>query len=124
MQNRTLKRNGGDYQRLVLLSLNKSVVYWHHVGTYALIAREEEVHMRGPTPPALTLTDAERRALAHFVRGHRTPQHLALRARLVLAAADGTHNRPIARPEGATVADVRRCRARWRGREAVPVAAD
>jgi putative transposase len=75
--------------------------------------------MRGPNPPAIALTDAERRTLEHLVRGHRTPQQLALRARLVLAAADGTNNSQIARQEGVTVDTVRHWRTRWRGLQAV-----
>ncbi len=53
--------------------------------------------MRGPKPPAITLTDAERQDLEALTRRHSTPQQLALRARIVLAAADGANNAQIAR---------------------------
>ena len=71
--------------------------------------------MRGPTPPAVSLTTEARDALTALVRRHRAPQHLALRARLVLAAAAGGNNCQIARQEGVAVATVRRWRGRWRG---------
>ena len=35
--------------------------------------------MRGPKPPAIALTEAERAALDQLVRRHTTPQQLALR---------------------------------------------
>ena len=53
--------------------------------------------MRGPQPPTIDLADAERQELEHLVRRHTTPQQLALRARIVLAAADGANNCQIAR---------------------------
>ena len=40
--------------------------------------------MRGPKPPAIDLTDAERDELERLARRHTTPQQLALRARIVL----------------------------------------
>src|SRR5436305_1330026 len=43
--------------------------------------------MRGPKPPAVTLTTAARRDLEALAGAHRTPQQVALRARIVLAAA-------------------------------------
>lgn len=43
-----------------------------------------------PTPhaPSLALTDDQRRDLTALVRAHSTPQAVALRARIVLRAAD------------------------------------
>src|SRR5262245_4678089 len=69
--------------------------------------------MRGPKPPALTLTDAERLALDHFVRRHTTPQQLALRARIILAADTGLNNAQIARLLDVQVDTVRSWRSRW-----------
>lgn len=69
--------------------------------------------MRGPKPPAISLADAERTALDALVRRHTTPQQLALRARIVLAAADGANNAQIARALAISVDMVRRWRARW-----------
>ena len=78
--------------------------------------------MRGPQPPPISLSDAERQALEHLMRGHRTPQQLALRARVILAAADGANNSQIARQEGVTPDTVRLWRARWLGLQAVSLA--
>ena len=69
--------------------------------------------MRGPKPPAIDLSDAERQALDALTRRHATPQHLALRARIVLAAADGANNGQIARQLAVSVNTVRRWRERW-----------
>lgn len=69
--------------------------------------------MRGPKPPVIELTDVERTALEALVRRHTTPQQLALRARIVLAAAEGHNNGQIARDLAISVDMVRRWRARW-----------
>ena len=69
--------------------------------------------MRGPKPPALTLTDAERQALDQLVRRYTTPQQLALRARIILAADTGLNNAQIARLLKVQVDTVRLWRSRW-----------
>ena len=69
--------------------------------------------MRGPKPTAITLTAAERQELEALVRRHATPQQLALRARIVLAAADGTNNGQIARLLAVSLDMARRWRERW-----------
>jgi hypothetical protein len=53
--------------------------------------------MRGPKPLMIDLADAERQELERLVRRYSTPQQLALRAQIVLAAADGANNCQIAR---------------------------
>jgi putative transposase len=78
-----------------------------------------EVHMRGPKPPVVILTDAERQGLEQLARRHSTAQQVALRARLVLAAADGASNRQMARAEGIDIETVRLWRSRWLGLQAV-----
>jgi len=78
--------------------------------------------MRGPKPPAVTLTAEERQALEALVRRHGTAQQCARRARIILAAADGANNAQIARQVGVNVAMARAWRARWRGLGAVPLA--
>lgn len=70
--------------------------------------------MRGPKPPAITLTDTERQALEALTRRHATPQQLALRARIVLAAAGGANNAQIARLLDVSLDMARRWRDRWR----------
>ena len=69
--------------------------------------------MRGPKPPMLELADAERQELERLVRRHTTPQQLALRAQIVLAAADGANNSQIARQLDVSLDMVRRWRERW-----------
>ncbi len=78
--------------------------------------------MRGPQPPPVRLSEAERRALEALVRQRRAPQQLVVRARIVLAAAAGQSNSQIARQVGVDVATVRLWRTRWSGLAAVPAA--
>jgi putative transposase len=77
--------------------------------------------MRGPKPPPIALTDAERHELERLVRRHATPQQLALRAQIVLAAAAGANNCQIARQFGVSLDMVRRWRARWLACQAASV---
>ena len=74
--------------------------------------------MRGPKPPVVVLSADERRGLEGLVRAHRTPQQLALRARIVLAAAEGQNNTQIARQVGVDTDTVRLWRMRWLGLQA------
>jgi putative transposase len=69
--------------------------------------------MRGPKPPAIELADIERQELERLVRRHTTSQQLALRVRIVLAAADGANNSQIARQFNVSLNVVRRWRDRW-----------
>jgi len=71
--------------------------------------------MRGPKAPTIALTDEERRGLVTLARRHTTPQQVALRARIVLAAADGRNNAAIAREFGIGVETARLWRGRWLG---------
>ena len=75
--------------------------------------------MRGPQPPAVILSDADRQALDALVRQHRTPQQVAVRARIILAAAAGQNNTQIARQLNVDIATVRLWRTRWLGLAAV-----
>jgi len=69
--------------------------------------------MPGPKPPEIKLTDEARQALEKLVRRHNTPQQIALRGRIVLAAADGRKNAQIARAFGTNVETPRLWRNRW-----------
>ena len=69
--------------------------------------------MRGPKPPAIDLSDVVRQELDTLTRRHTTSQQVALRARIVLAAADGANNGQIARQLAISVNMVRRWRERW-----------
>jgi putative transposase len=78
--------------------------------------------MRGPRPSAIELTEEERRGLEALVRRHTTPQQVALRARLVLAAAAGLNNAQVARQEGVDVGTARLWRGRWLGLRPIALA--
>jgi putative transposase len=69
--------------------------------------------MRGPQPPVIVLSPGERQELETLVRRHTTPQQLALRARIVLAAATDANNSQIVRQLAVSLDMVRRWRARW-----------
>src|SRR5262245_11142063 len=69
--------------------------------------------MRGPKPLIVTLTADERRDLEALVRRHTTAQQIALRGRIVLAAADGRNNAQIAQDLDVSLPTVRRWRERW-----------
>src|SRR5262245_22147862 len=69
--------------------------------------------MRGPKPPPIELTEPERQELELLVRRHTTPQQIALRARIVLAAADGANNCQIVRHLAISRDSVRLWRERY-----------
>ena len=69
--------------------------------------------MPGPRPPAVELTDEERRELEGLARRHKTGQQVADRARIVLRAADGLNNSEIARELALEPDTVRLWRQRW-----------
>lgn len=75
--------------------------------------------MRGPKPEPLTLSETEKVELERLVRRHGTPQQLALRAHMILAAAEGKNNSQIARDLDVCVDTVRMWRMRWIGLQAV-----
>src|SRR5436305_9624967 len=76
---------------------------------------------KGPKPAELTLSGEERKDLEELVRRHGTPQQLAKRGRIILAAAEGKRNAEIAREVGVSVDTVRSWRMRWIGLQAVPL---
>src|SRR3712207_5470486 len=69
--------------------------------------------MRGPQPPVIELAPEVRQDLEALLRRHSLPQQLAVRARIILAAADGANNSQIARLLDLDVDTVRRWRSRW-----------
>jgi len=77
--------------------------------------------MRGPKPPAIVLTADDRRDLEALVRRHTTAQQIALRGRIVLAAADGRNNAQIARDLAVSVPTVRRWRERFLILQCIPL---
>jgi putative transposase len=69
--------------------------------------------MAVPRAQAITVTARQGRVLDQVVRASTSPQGLALRARVVLAAAEGTSNRQIAAGLGVTRNLVQEWRGRW-----------
>jgi transposase len=69
--------------------------------------------MRGPKPPVVEVSPEVRHELEALLRRRSLPQQLALRARIVLAAADGQNNSQIARSLNLETDTVRLWRNRW-----------
>ena len=68
-----------------------------------------------PIPKAqiVKLSDAERNSLEKLLKRHQVGQQIALRARIVLAAADGQTNKAIAETYAVTLDTARLWRNRW-----------
>jgi putative transposase len=68
-----------------------------------------------PIPKAkeVKLSDAERQGLEKLTKRHQVGQQIALRARIVLAAADGQKNKEIVQKYAVTADTVRLWRNRW-----------
>jgi transposase len=69
--------------------------------------------MPSPVPTRIELTDDERAQLVAWERRRSSAQALALRSRIVLAAAEGPNNTQIARALGIAVSSVRKWRNRF-----------
>jgi putative transposase len=67
----------------------------------------------------VTLSEKEREELTQIMRRHRSEQHIALRARIVLAAAQGHSNVQIARELRVNVDTARMWRDRWVGLQGI-----
>ena len=78
--------------------------------------------MPGPKPLEIKLTEPETAALTKLVKGHNTPQQIALRAQIILAAGQGTCNAQIARELAVTEDTVRLWRGRWHLLQPIPLA--
>ncbi len=78
--------------------------------------------MPGPRPPEIVLSGDERAALERLARAHTTGQQVAVRARIVLLAAEGLSTSAVARMLDVDVGTARQWRARWRQFDAVPLA--
>jgi putative transposase len=75
---------------------------------------------KGPKAAELMLSEEEQTRLEALVHRHTTPQQLAKRGRMVLAAGEGRSNAVIARELGVSVDTVRSWRGRWISLQAVP----
>ena len=69
--------------------------------------------MKGPKPTPIVLSDPERQGLEQLVRRYSTSQQIALRGRIVLAAAEGKNHSQIAREFHVSVDTARLWRNRW-----------
>jgi putative transposase len=77
--------------------------------------------MPGPKPPAIHLSDEERQGLEKLVNKHKVSQQIAVRGRIVLAAADGKGNAQIAREQSMAVDTARLWRNRWLTLQPIPL---
>ncbi len=71
--------------------------------------------MSGPLAASVGVTPAQQAVLLALVRRLTCPQALALRAKIILAAAAGQRNEPLARQLDCAPKTVRKWRARWAG---------
>ena len=69
--------------------------------------------MSGPPPVAISVSPHQRAVLERLLRQHSTPQVLARRISIILAAAEGEGNDPLAARFGCSPNTIRRWRARW-----------
>lgn len=72
----------------------------------------------------IVVSPAQQAVLAALLRRYSCPQALALRVRIILAAAAGRRNEPLARRLGCTPPAARKWRARWVGAAAHLAIAD
>ena len=77
--------------------------------------------MPGPKPPEIVLTKEERSQLQRLVRARTTGQQLALRARILLLAAEGLSTAEVARRLHLDIDTVRQWRARWQAWSGIPL---
>lgn len=77
-----------------------------------------------PIPKAkeVNLSDAERQGLEKLTKRHQIGQQIALRARIILAAADGQKNKEIVQKYQVTADTVRLWRNRWVELQDIPFA--
>ena len=69
--------------------------------------------MPGPKAPAVNLSEAEHQGLEKLIKRHQIGQQIALRAKIVIAAADKQSNQAIARRYKVTLDTARLWRKRW-----------
>lgn len=79
--------------------------------------------MPNPKAKTVTLSEKERQGLEKLVKQHQTAQQIALRARIVFAAAAGKTNTAIAEENQVSHFTVRLWRNRWVSLQAIPLEA-
>ena len=80
--------------------------------------------MAGPQPLSITLSPPQQLVLEHLLRQQSCPQALVRRVKIVLAAATGQRNEPIAQHLACSPTTVRLWRARWAAAESQLAAAE
>ena len=80
--------------------------------------------MSGPQPQAVSISAPQQVLLEALLRQSSCPQALALRIRIVLGAAAGHRNQPLADTLGCTLPTVRKWRRRWAEAEGELAAAE
>ena len=74
--------------------------------------------MTSMRPAAVYLEESEKEELQQLIKGHSTPQQIAIRARIIVLAGEGGHNQGIAEELDISRKMVRLWRGRWlTGRE-------
>ena len=91
----------------------KSVSKWRRQFAADRLAGLEDAAPVGRPKAELVLADAERAQLARWSRRAKTAQYLALRAKIVLACAEGRTNKQVAADLGVDDSTVDRRRARF-----------
>jgi len=91
----------------------KSVSKWRRQFADQRLAGLEDAAPIGRPKAELVLTGAERAQLIRWARRAKTAQYLAMRARIVLACADGRMNKQVATDLGVDESTVDRWRARF-----------
>ena len=91
----------------------KSVSKWRRQFAEQRLAGREDAAPIGRPKAELVLTEAERAQLARWARRAKTAQFLAMRAKIVLACAEGVMNKQVAADLGVDESTVDRWRARF-----------
>ena len=92
----------------------KSVSKWRRLFAEQRLAGLEDAAPVGRPKAELVLEEAERAQLIRWARRAKTAQYLAMRARIVLACAEGGTNKQAAADLGADESTVDRWPAAWR----------
>ncbi len=80
--------------------------------------------MSGPAPIAISVSPHQRAVLERLLRQHSCPQALARRVAIIVGAAAGERNEPLAARLGCTPNTIRRWRARWAAAQAALATVD